>query len=163
MPTLRPRITITLTKHSHAVLSRLSAASGDSMSEIVTGFVDLAVPSLERVVVVLEQARKAPKEAHAGLAAAVERAERQLLPAMQAALDQQDLFLSDVSAATRPQDRVGGLRAAQRPAPADPLRKALADARAPKATPVPVTRGSGTGTPPRARSTSSSKPGRSRG
>lgn len=137
MPTAKPRITITLEKHSHEVLTRLSAASGDSMSQIVASFVDLALPSLERVVVVLEQARAAPEKVRAGLVAAVERAERDMLPAMVEALDQSDLFLSELSTASG-----RGVPAAQRSARPDPLRAALEGARA-ASTPVPVTRGSG--------------------
>jgi hypothetical protein len=75
MPTAKPRITITLEPHPHEVLSRLSAVGGQSMSSIVSEYVNLALPSLERLVVVLEQASTAPKQAHAGLAAALERAE----------------------------------------------------------------------------------------
>src|SRR6187401_2736336 len=88
MPTAKPRITITLEARSHEVLTRLSVASGSSMSQIVAGFVDLALPSLERLVVVLEQARAAPKEVRTGLVATFERAERDLLPTLMAALDQ---------------------------------------------------------------------------
>lgn len=149
MPTTRPRITITLDQRSHEVLTRLSAASGDSMSEIVAGFVDLAVPSLERVVAVLERAKAAPAEARAGLAAAIERAERDVIPGLQQAVGQWDLFLSEAAA--------GGTAAdAQRPppgrrkAPGHPLPPAKVQAYAdtngvpPRgSTPVPVTRGSG--------------------
>lgn len=141
MPTAKPRITITLEKHSHEVLSRLSAASGDSMSQIVASFVDLALPSLERVVVVLEQARAAPEKVRAGLVAAVERAERDMLPAMVEALDQSDLFLSDLTKATA---KGRGAPAAQRAARPDPLRVAL-EAAVASSTPVPVTRGLGGG------------------
>jgi len=140
MPTTKPRITITLEPHAHEVLSRLSAAGGDSMSAIVAQFVDMALPSLERVVVVLERARSAPQEARAGLAAAVERAERAVMPALLAAVDQADLFLSEVSQEAA-QTAQGG-RASGRPATA-----AESPRRVPKGgpTPVPVTRGSGTG------------------
>lgn len=140
MPTSKPRITITLEPHAHEVLSRLSAAGGDSMSAIVSQFVDMALPSLERVVVLLERARAAPQEARAGLAAAVERAERTVMPALLAAVDQADLFLADVSEQAA-QTTQGG-RASGRPAAA-----VDAPRRRPEggSTPVPVTRGSGTG------------------
>ena len=119
MPTTKPRITLTLEPHVYEVLRRLSAASGDSMSEIVAEIVGVAVPSLERVVVVLERARAAPQEVRAGLAAAIDRAERQFLPAVRNALDHQDLFFADMEGATRAPKR--------------------------RSTPGPVTRGSGTG------------------
>lgn len=137
MPTKKPRITITLEPHAHEVLTRLSAAGGESMSAIVTQFVDMALPSLERVVVVLERARAAPQEARAGLAAAVERAERELMPALQAALDQGDMFLAEVSAAAAPP---ASARASGHPQGGAP---AAVPARRGGGTPVPVTRGSG--------------------
>ena len=159
MSTTKPRITVTLEPHAHEVLSRLSAASGDPMSQIVAGFVDLAVPSLERLVVVLERARAAPQEVRAGLAAALERADRQLMPALVNGIDQADLFLADALQATAPPPAPGA------PAPAAgvrwrcrgcdmvlelPKRPGACPACGRRAwgqeaasTPVPVTRGSG--------------------
>lgn len=97
MPTVKPRITITLEPHSHEVLSRLSAASRQSMASIVTEILDTAIPSLERVVVVLERAANASQEVRDGVAAAVERAERELMPTLLAAAGQSDLFLADLA------------------------------------------------------------------
>ena len=135
MSTTKPRITVTLEPHAHEVLARLSAASGDSMSQIVASFVDLAVPSLERVVVVLERAKAAPQEVLAGLSAAFERADRQLMPALINAADQTDLFLSDALNVSAPQTA----------APASAARPAggRKNGSSGPSTPVPVTRGSG--------------------
>lgn len=96
MPTKKPRITITLEPHSHEVLSRLSSASRQSMASIVTDILDTAIPSLERVVVVLERAATASQDVRDGVAAAIERAERDLMPSMLAAIDQSDMFLADL-------------------------------------------------------------------
>lgn len=117
MPTTKPRITVTLPPHHHEVLTRLSLASGDSMSEILAGFVELAIPSLERVVVVLERARSAPEEVRAGLAAAFERADMDVMPQLLAAQGQGEMFLDRAAEAVRSEG----------------------------STPVPVTRGSGGG------------------
>lgn len=135
MSTTKPRITVTLEPRAHEVLSRLSAAGGESMSQIVAGFVELAIPSLERVVVVLERAKAAPEEVRAGLSAALDRADRQLIPALTSALDQTDLFLADALQASAPQPAAD----ASAPRPARGRRKAAAR----PSTPVPVTRGSG--------------------
>jgi len=97
MPTSKPRITITLEPHAHEVLSRLSSASRQSMASIVTEILDTAIPSLERVVVVLERAATASQEVRDGVAAAVERAERELMPTLLAAAGQSDLFLADLA------------------------------------------------------------------
>lgn len=155
MPTARPRITITLTAHSHEVLARLAAASGDSMSEIVAGFVDLAVPSLERVVVVLERARAAPEEVRVGLRAALDRAERDLIPTMNSTLDQADMFLAQIEARVEPKGPKARAAAGSPPAVGTGPKRVL--------TPVPVTRGSGLGKTSRARGTSSPKRTRGRG
>jgi hypothetical protein len=138
MSTKKPRITITLEPHAHEVLTRLSAVGGDSMSQIVAQFVDLALPSLERLVVVLERARSAAKETHVGLSAALERAERDLMPAIEGALKQGDMFFRDLEAVAGS----GPSPDAQQPRSAQNAAAAVA---AKPSTPVPVTRGSGGG------------------
>lgn len=65
------------------------------MSKIVASFVDLAVPSLERVVLLMERAKTAPEEVRAGLSAALDRADRDLIPSLMEGIDQADLFLVD--------------------------------------------------------------------
>ena len=134
MPTAKPRITVTLEQHTYEVLSRLSAASGDSMSSFVSEYVNLALPSLERLVVVLERANSAPEEARAGLAAAIERAERTVLPAIAQAQDMGDLFLGDLASAMEPPAR--SVTAAVPPARAGKVAARAEDPRL-------VTRGSG--------------------
>jgi uncharacterized protein (DUF1778 family) len=137
MSTTKPRITITLEPHHHEVLSRASSASGESMSQIVAQFVATAVPSLERLVVVMERANTASQEVRAGLVAAVDRAERQLMPELLKSLDQADMFLAEAEHATAPRPDL----AAKRPGRArEPLKAAARGS-----TPVPVTRGSGGG------------------
>jgi hypothetical protein len=101
MPTTKPRLTITLEPRTHEVLARLSAAGGESMSALITQFVDLAVPSMERLVVILEHAKRAPMEVKEGLAGALERAESETIPRIVAALDQGDMFLEDVMSAVQ--------------------------------------------------------------
>ena len=133
MSTTKPRITITLEPHHHEVLSRAARASGESMSQIVANFVAAAVPSLERLVVVMERASTASEEVRSGLVAAVDRAERQLMPQLLKSLDQADMFLAQAEQATAPRpalDASSGRGRARLPA---------------KPTPVPVTRGSGGG------------------
>lgn len=61
MPTAKPRITITLSEHAHAVLSSLAVAQKVSMSSIVVDLVDTTLPVLERLVQVLQNAAEAPQ------------------------------------------------------------------------------------------------------
>ena len=138
MPTTKPRITVTLKPHAYEVLSRLSAVSGDSMSALLADLFEVSRPSLERLVSVLERAASAPEEARAGLAAAVERAERTVLPALMHAQGINDLFLEDIANAMPP--TLPG-RATAKPGRAIASGAALA-----RKDPRLVTRGSGTST-----------------
>jgi hypothetical protein len=129
MSTLKPRITITLQPHAYEVLRRLSSAGGESMSSLVTQFLDVAIPPMERMVVVMEQANSMSSETKEAVRGSLLRAEAKLLPALTAAIDQNDLFLADVVQALEPQPS-GALAH---------VRRAVSGS----APPVPVTRGVG--------------------
>ncbi len=62
MTTTKPRITITLEEEAYALLQRMSAQRGKSMSAIVTDLLDSAAPSLERAAVLLQQAQLTQEE-----------------------------------------------------------------------------------------------------
>jgi hypothetical protein len=49
MPTSKPRITVTLSEEQHAVLRQISAAGGQSMSGVISEFMLMAQPVLERM------------------------------------------------------------------------------------------------------------------
>jgi len=136
MATTKPRVTVTLERRTYECLSRLSAVGGDSMSSIISEFIEISLPSMERLVVVLERAKAAPEETRAGIAAAVDRAERDMLPAMMEALNQNDLFLADIESAASPSPRAAQRRAKAGGAPPLAKRSASVDPRL-------VTRGSG--------------------
>jgi hypothetical protein len=130
MPTEKPRITISMEPHAYEVVRRLSAASGESMSRVVTQFLDVAVAPMERMVVVLEQAKAMPKETTEAVRASILRAEAKLLPKVMANIvEQNDLFLAEWA----------------KPALAEGAGEAEPRTRPKKrpSTPVPVTRGSG--------------------
>lgn len=137
MPTVNPRVNVTLKPHQYELLTRLGRVQGRSRSAILLELLDLVFPVLERVVVVSEEAQRAQDLARTGLRESVERAEAAILPHVQAALGQLDLLVDQVAQpaavsqdpalvgrGTRPTG--GGLRSGSR-------------------TPVPVTRGSGRG------------------
>lgn len=109
------------------------------MSQIVSGFIEVALGPMERMVVLLEQANGASEEALADVADSLAKAERQLLPGLTAAVDQANLFLGELEAAVGPGE---GSEAADAGAPTARTRRTD---RAGKqlTTPVPVTRGSG--------------------
>jgi hypothetical protein len=149
MSTSKPRITVTLEPRTHEVLSRLSAAGDQSMSSIVAQFVEVALPSLERVVVVLERAKAAPQETLDGVASAYERAGRDLIKRLQAGIGQGDMFLGDLAAAIPDAPDAGAGAPARGGSVPKSVRRGVP-------TPVPVTRGSGA--PKRVRRVGSSGP-----
>ncbi|KIO48168.1 hypothetical protein [Nitrosospira sp. NpAV] len=64
MPTSKPRITITLTDHQHALLRRISDAGGQSMSGIVSEFMMVAQPTLERMATAFQQLKQDRESDH---------------------------------------------------------------------------------------------------
>jgi hypothetical protein len=58
MPTSKPRITVTLTEEQHAILRQISAAGGQSMSGVISDFMLMAQPALERMAVALQQLKQ---------------------------------------------------------------------------------------------------------
>lgn len=129
MATNKPRITLSLEPHVYEVLRRMSEAGGKSMSSSVTGLLDVALPALERMVVVMEAAKAAPEQTMQEVGDMVARAEARVLPAIAALVDQSDLFLAQEL--ERHRGRAAGGAAARIAAPVG------------GSTPVPVTRGSG--------------------
>ena len=58
MPTSKPRITVTLTKEQHAILRKISAAGGQSMSGVISEFMLMAQPALESMAVSFQQLKQ---------------------------------------------------------------------------------------------------------
>jgi hypothetical protein len=112
MPTTKPRITITLTEHQHALLQTLSGYQGESMSSIIVDLLETALPVLERIAVIMKAASEAPQEMLVGLRGSLERAEANVLNQMQEHMGQLDIFLQEAGGG------VGGARALPAPSPA---------------------------------------------
>lgn len=130
MATLKPRVAVTLEPHRYDMLKRLASLQGVSMSHLLADLVETVAEPLERVVVVLEAAKRAPDQVKDGLRAAVLKSEAEVLPMATKALSQLDMFLAEAAAA------VGGDGRRSRAAPSS-----VAD-------PRPVTRGSTPPSPP---------------
>lgn len=95
MPTLNPRITITLTPSVHALLRELSGLTGNSQSALVAELLETAAPVFERVVASLKAAATVHEEAKAQIAAGLDRAQSKLEEQMQ-------LMLTTMDEGTRP-------------------------------------------------------------
>lgn len=155
MATIKPRITITLEPHAYEVIRRLAKANGRSMSAVVTEFLDLASPQMERLVSILESALGAPQEAHTDIRRSLERAESALLPTIRHALRQRDLLL-DLEGVDVDQEHLDDR--ARETATAGAKRQA-GQPRGQGQPPVPVTRGVGTPKPRRKAQTKSVRHG----
>lgn len=95
MPTTKPRITITLSQHQHDLLNGMANAQKVSMSSIVVELLDTAVPVLERVMDLINAAKRAPKEALDELKRSLDRAEHSVLGMQQDAIGQLDLLVKE--------------------------------------------------------------------
>lgn len=131
MSTSKPRITITLEPRAYEIVRRLAAANGQSMSGTITEFLDVALPPMERLVVVLEQAAAMPEATRQVVRDSIGRAEAKLLPALAGSLAQMDFLIEATG------------REFERAAKEPERRSRDGDGAKRSGTPGPVTRGSG--------------------
>lgn len=123
MATKRPRITITLNERQHAVLQAISRTGGQSMSGFVTGMIEAALPTLERMAATFQVVHQAHEQERARFVQAMDRAQQHVEPLALLAVNQLDLFLDEmthqpepVAAGTRPGSSTGTDPLPERPA-----------------------------------------------
>lgn len=63
MATNKPRMTITLEPKVYAALKAFSDGTGQPMSQFITQVMDQALPALERLALIVQQAKRAQPEA----------------------------------------------------------------------------------------------------
>jgi len=137
MPTVKPRLTITLTPQVAAILRELSALAGNSQSAIVGELLQMSAPVFERVVAGIRAAKMIQESAKAEIAAGLERAQVK-------AEAQLGIVLEDLDAGIRPiLEEAEKVRRRGPGARTDAAGAAWAAVRRRGSTPVPVTRGSG--------------------
>lgn len=93
MPTINPRVAITVPPHRHDLLKRLAALQGVSMAGLVTDLLNEFYPVLERVCVALEMAKKAQATTKTGIREAAEKAQAEIQPMLAESMNQFDLFM----------------------------------------------------------------------
>lgn len=98
MPTLNPRITVTLRPSTAATLRRLSELTGNSQSAMVSELLEESEPVFQRMTAVLEAAQKAQKEAKAGVVEGMERAQSRLEESLGLVRAQFDEYTGDLLA-----------------------------------------------------------------
>jgi hypothetical protein len=137
MPTLNPRLTITLTPACAAVLRELSTLTGNSQSATVGELLEMSLPVFERVVAGIKAAKSLEANAKSEIAEGLERAQHKVEAQLQIALaDMDEGFRPLLTEAEKIQRR-----GASAPGRGWPRTGAGATRRG--STPVPVTRGSG--------------------
>lgn len=141
MPTLKPRVQVTLEPYTHDVIDRFARLQNRTRGSIISELLDSIAPPLARTVALLEAAQEAPKSVKKGLRSVVDGLHGELL----AVTGEAGVALERLEAVIDGQNDLFG----------------------DGSTPVSVTRGSGTDTPPSSkrpkRSSKGSKPGVSKG
>lgn len=137
MPTMKPRITVTLSSRQHDVLRAISEYSGQSMSAFVHEMLEQSLPVLERMAESFRRIKLAQDEQKKRIAIELEDAQSAVEPILEQVLGQFDLFMSRVEVAA------GGVAVSARAGDA-----------APGAAPTPVTNRGVTPSPSKTRKAS---------
>ena len=99
MPTQKPRATLTLEPQTMQLLDRLSEAQGVSKSDVVQGLLEAARGPLERVVVIVEAARRQPALSLEQFKVDLLAAEKVILPNLESTMWQLDWLAGSLGAA----------------------------------------------------------------
>ncbi len=97
MPTVKPRVQITLEPSTHAVIERFARLQGRTRGAVIADMLDSVAPSLTRTIALIEAAQEAPEQVKAGMRRAVEHAHGELLELAGDASKQLDVFLDQLS------------------------------------------------------------------
>lgn len=98
MPTIKPRVAVTLEPQTHEVIERLAVLQGRTRGSVIADLLDSVAPALTRTVALLEAAASAPDEVKRGLRGVVEGLHGQLVDASGGATGQLDMLLGEVAA-----------------------------------------------------------------
>jgi hypothetical protein len=113
MSTSKPRITVTLTERQHAVLRSLSKSSGQSMSALVVEFLDVGMPTLERMAAVMQALAESKAVEMGRIRDQLEEAQAVFEPLAALVARQGDLFFGGLHEALRAGPDAGGSPAAR--------------------------------------------------
>ena len=97
MPTLKPRVQVTLEPSTHEVIERLAKLQGRTRGAIIADLLNSVAPSLTRTVALLEAAMEAPNEVKRGLRSVVEGLHNELVSVAGDASSQLDMLMGKLS------------------------------------------------------------------
>ncbi|MNC18803.1 hypothetical protein D3C81_1085510 [compost metagenome] len=99
MPTLKPRVQVTMEPATHEVIERFAQLQGRTRGAVIADLLDSIAPSLARTVALLEAAIEAPKEVKRGLRGVVDGLHQELVGVTGAASEaskQLDMLLAQM-------------------------------------------------------------------
>lgn len=96
MPTVKPRITITLSDRQYVVLQAISEYSGQPMSSFVGGLLEQSLPVIERMAETFRKVRFVQDEQKIRLAQDLEQAQAAVEPILDQVLGQLDIFMARI-------------------------------------------------------------------
>jgi predicted DNA-binding protein len=99
MPTIKPRITVTLSDRQHAVLRSLSKNSGQSMSAYIAEVMELVLPTLERMAATMQALAQSRDADMQRVRDQLDEAQRVFEPLAMAAVAQADMFMERIERA----------------------------------------------------------------
>jgi len=94
MPTIKPRVAVTLEPQTHAVIERIAFFQGRSRGAVISDLLDSVAPALTRTVSLLEAAAAAPDQVKQGLRDVIEGVHGQLVAASGDAINQLDMLIN---------------------------------------------------------------------
>jgi hypothetical protein len=93
MPTIKPRLNITLETHQHELLKRYADLTGTQMSKVVLDLITPAFEPLERLCVMLQDARNSMNEVNKGISDSFAQVSQEMDPLLIEAMNQCDMFV----------------------------------------------------------------------
>jgi len=98
MPTIKPRVNVTLEPSTHEVIERLAVLQGRTRGAVIADLLDSVAPALARTVALLDAAASAPRHVKEGLRAVIDSAHDDLVAAGGEGTRQLDFILDRLSA-----------------------------------------------------------------
>lgn len=99
MPTIKPRVQVTLEPQTHEVIERLSRLQGRTRGAVIAELLDSVAPALIRTVALIEAAQEAPEQVKQGLRAVVDSVHDDLVAVSGDSIQQMDWLLGELSSA----------------------------------------------------------------
>jgi hypothetical protein len=127
MPTVNPRVNVTLSPALDALVTRLAVHRNVSKSQVLRELLEAAEPALQRAVALMDAASRAAPEVLSGLADSMLRAQERIEDVLAGSLgrvEQADLVRNAQAVRGRRRPAPGGATEERQPAPAGASRGA---------------------------------------